>query len=261
MLADDTGTWAALTLLRARDRPDFTPAEVRFVASVAGVLAEGVRRALLDAPRDDAEPVEPGLLVLAPDGTLEMANQAADHWLGELGAGEVSAAADGRPRRRRPGPARRRRGRPRPGPGAHAARASGSSSGARSLGEGADARVAVQLEAARATELAPARRRRLRVHRAGARDHRAGGARATPRTRSPRASHLSAYTVQDHLKSIFDKSGTGSRAELVARLFLDHHAPNLTLHRAESGPEAARVDTAVDVAVGGAHAPRPTVAA
>jgi hypothetical protein len=27
--------------------------------------------------------------------------------------------------------------------------------------------------------------------------------------------------VQDHLKAIFDKSGTGSRGELVARLFVD----------------------------------------
>ncbi|PSL04578.1 regulatory LuxR family protein [Haloactinopolyspora alba] len=39
--------------------------------------------------------------------------------------------------------------------------------------------------------------------------------------------HLSAYTVQDHLKAIFTKSGTGSRGELVSRLFLDHHVARL----------------------------------
>jgi hypothetical protein len=40
--------------------------------------------------------------------------------------------------------------------------------------------------------------------------------------------HVSSYTVQDHLKSIFAKSGTASRGDLIAQLFLEHYAASLT---------------------------------
>ena len=93
--------------------------------------------------------------------------------------------------------------------------------------DGDGSRVAVWLEAARPPELAPliadaygfTERERLVTELV---------AQGFSTSDISARLHLSAYTVQDHLKLIFEKSGTGSRGDLVARLFFDHYLPKLT---------------------------------
>ena len=249
VLSGTTGTWGALTLLREARSPHFTPAEVRFVASLAGALADGLRRAALIGDAVDGDGDDTGLLVLAADGTVEMANPAAGRWLDELGAGDrpgghlpiavraaasrARAAADG---------GNGGDGRGDGGPAACLARARIRTPAGRwvvvrgsLLGDGPGSRIAVLLEAARPPELAPliadaygfTERERLVTELV---------ARGLPTSEIAGRLHLSAYTVQDHLKSIFEKSGTGSRGDLVARLFFDHYAPRLTPHGTTSVP-------------------------
>jgi DNA-binding CsgD family transcriptional regulator len=232
VLVSDSEAWGALTLLRERGRPHFTPAEVHGIAALTGTLAEGLRRALLLGELSVSGETAAGLVLLADDGTIERANQVGRELLDELGPegahGEqvpvaVQAVA-GRARSIAAGeagdaPIARARVRTRSGRWlvAHGS----------VLGDGPAAQVAVILEPARAPELAPLvaaayglTERERKVTQLVA--------QGLPTRDIAARLHLSAWTVQDHLKAIFTKTGTGTRGELVARLFLDHYAARLS---------------------------------
>jgi DNA-binding CsgD family transcriptional regulator len=232
VLTDSTGTWGALTLLRESGRPFFTPAEVRFVASLTGALADGLRRIALLGELAAGDDSDTGLLVLAPDNSVEMANDTAERWLDELHPGRwrthlPTAVRSVAARTRWAGSAR--------GPSAdeHAAagiaRARVRTRGGRWVvvrGVLLGPRIAILLEPAGRPDLAP-----FVADAYGLTERERHVTELVARGYSTNAIadelHLSAYTVQDHLKAIFEKSGTGSRGDLVARIFFDQHAPQL----------------------------------
>ena len=91
--------------------------------------------------------------------------------------------------------------------------------------QGADA-TAVVIEPAKASEVAPLivdayelTPREVDVTRALA--------RGLTTSEIAQELHLSRYTVEDHLKSVYEKAGVSSRGELVAKMFADHYHDNL----------------------------------
>jgi DNA-binding CsgD family transcriptional regulator len=215
----DGETWGAVMLLRGRDLPSFSEAEAGLVASLGRQVAYALRLSLATAVAGTASPgpEAPGIVVLDGSGELESATIAAGAWLGELERAALppallSVAASARD-----------------GDGGARARLRTPSGrwvvlhGSRLDESG---RVGVVVEPARAPEVAP-----LLASAYGLTRREREILREVLHGRSTAAIaaslHLAPYTVQDHLKSIFAKTGSGSRAELVARLFFEQFEPRL----------------------------------
>jgi DNA-binding CsgD family transcriptional regulator len=242
-LVDGT-PWAAVALYRSGATGGFSPAEADFLGRVSRTIALGVRAGLVTAvaSRPDAEPgagpgAGPAVLVVEADDSVSRLSPAAEARIAELGgsawgplpnpvaAHTAAARALGRGRL---GTVPRLRVRTPAGEWlvVHAAPLTGPA--------GAPPQVVVTIEEARPPEIVP-----LVVAAFGLTGREQEVVAAVLQGESTqeigRSLHLSPWTVQDHLKAVFEKAGVGSRRELVARVFFDHYAPRLSDRIAPGG--------------------------
>lgn len=228
VLVSEHAAWGGLTLLRGDDHRAFSAAEVSLVSSLGTYLAEGIRRGVLltalSGRRHEGEGGA-GLVLLDADDSIVMSDAAGEAWLARL-------AADDR-HHRLPLPVAavaRRTGGGEALPAQVRVRAASGDwlvvRGTALSGEG-DARVAITIEPARAYELAPmiadayglSERERAVTQLI---------AKGLPTARIASRLGISPWTVQDYLKSIFEKVGVNTRGELVADVFFAHYAPRLS---------------------------------
>jgi len=233
VLRSDGASWGFMCLHREHGSGNFTTDEAAFLAEIAPHIASGLRATLLFDRAAAAGDVDgPGLLLLAEDLSLVAATPAGERWIDEI--------ADHPPRQELPqviyaavarlvalecgtAPAAdlapRARVQARSGQWlvVHASRLST---------HGIGAQTAVIIEPARPSELAP-----LLLQAYGLTRRESEVAQLVLRgiATAGIAMRLAiwAYTVQQHLKSVFDKIGVGSRRELVARIFAEQYKPRM----------------------------------
>jgi DNA-binding CsgD family transcriptional regulator len=221
-LVTPSGCWGYLCLHRAESPYGFTLAEVRLIDRLVASLGNGCRLSLISPGDEGITAIAPGVVVLHPDHTLSAITEEAEQLLagmsdysansGRLPAAIYAAAAclqgiD--------------RGRAVPGasPSVHVRTTNGGwlLVHATHLHGSPDDDIAVIIEPAHPSHNAP-----LVLSSLGLTARESEVALLVLRGASTReigaALHVSTYTVKDHLKSIFDKTGVRSRRDLVAQM-------------------------------------------
>jgi DNA-binding CsgD family transcriptional regulator len=224
--------WGCVALMRGRGQPDFDRDEIEFLESVAPVLADGVRRGLLVGEATDPErPEAPGIVVLDSSWEVHSATPGVERWLaevpgtwdqdGKLPAAVVAVAARalrGTERSTTAGEEAMARVRSRSGRWILLHGAALVADGAR--------RAAVIIEPAH-----PARITALLMDAYGLTKREQEVTRRAlcgdSTNTIARTLFVSPHTVQQHLKSIFDKTRVRSRRELVGKVFFSHYEPRV----------------------------------
>jgi DNA-binding CsgD family transcriptional regulator/GAF domain-containing protein len=224
--------WGAIGLYREPDQPLFDRDEIAFVRTVSPLLAAGARRALLVGEANDPEEADsPGLVVVDERLSVESTTPGVERWLADLPGGAwerrvlppaiTAVAASALASIERPasaGELAMARVRARSGMWVvlHGA----------VMGSGDTRRIAVIVEPARGARVSG-----LLMSAYGLTERERDVTRAVLQGASTAeiAEQLvvSAHTVQQHLKSIFDKTGVHSRRDLVGKVFFAHYEPRL----------------------------------
>ncbi|MGC8917987.1 hypothetical protein AB7952_01885 [Streptomyces sp. PG2] len=216
----DGRCWGALALFRGGARPDFDPADVAVLRRLSAPVGAALRRAAHRAPVEAVPgPDEAGVLLLDEELRPLSQNPAAKLWWDELGSAVGASPGAGLPIAVLE-VAARGRGATLPAYGRIRGR-SGRWLSVRAAPLGgagpAPAAVAVTLHPAPAAEVAEVLQ--LAYGLTPARAGGAGQGGRGPALAGGRPDlHLTTGTVRDHLRSVFAKTGTHSRTELVARI-------------------------------------------
>jgi DNA-binding CsgD family transcriptional regulator len=246
--------WGFACMHRERGDGGYTSKDASLLAAVAPHLAQGLRTALLfehSRRREWPDHEEgPGLVMIDDDFSISATTPAAERWIAEFGDGAGRLAlpeavqsvvarlwALERSPKDKLGGCLLPQTRVRTVSGRwlviHASRLSG---------PGAAGQTAVMLESARAAEIAPLllnayglTRRETEVTLLTLCGVAIDGIAA--------ALSISPLTVQQHLKTVFDKTGVSSRRELVARIFAEQYRP-MGQRRTSERPEAQQISIA-----------------
>ena len=225
--------WGVLALYREPGQPEFDRDEQQLLRAVAPHLAEGARRGLLVGEASQPEgPDAPGLVVLGDDWSVQSLTPGVERWLCELPDGDWQAQGKLPPAVLAVAGRALRTAEHRDAPGEVAlARVLSNQGrwivlhGASLVADGAR-RVAVIIEPAH-----PARISSLLMSAYGLTDREQDVTRLVLRGDSTAqiagALCVSAHTVQQHLKSVFEKTGVRSRRELVGKVFFAHYEPRV----------------------------------
>jgi len=224
--------WGCVVLHRSEGTGDFQPDDGRLMARLSRPIAEALRQSLrFDAARRPEAERAPGLLVLDAADDIELITPPTAALLEPMLAAEsvpravpvavLTLAADAR---------RRGVAGELPAP-LHVPTPAGWITLHASLPDGGrSGRVAVVVQPADQDHVSPLR---LEAFGLTAREREVASLVARGHDTATIAGELyiSPWTVQDHLKAVFDKTGTRSRRELRSQVFFHDHLPAIAEHR------------------------------